>query len=634
MDESLLSTDSHFVSKPHVLELSNGLHLIVQTDDSAPVVSLQYWVGTGSIHEGEWLGTGISHFLEHLMFKGTEKRGNSQMAQEIQALGGHLNAYTTFDHTVYYVDLPSDHWKPAGEILGDAVFNSTLPAEEFDGEQEVIRREFAMGEDNPDRRLSRLLFKTAFQKHPYRFPVIGLLPLFNKLRREDLVRYYKQRYVPQNVTLIVVGNVEFAEVKQWAHEFLEKIPASILQEVVISEEPVQMLPREFRETFPTDLLRLSILFHIPGIEHPDTPALDLLSVMMGGTRGSRLHQLIVEQKGLAEEVSAYAYTPSGHGLWGVSTRGQVEKSAELEKMIRDEIYHINASTFSENDLARSKRQLLLHHYRGLKSMSGKAGEIGGGWLLTKDPLFQGLYLDRLRSVTLEEVVAVAKRYLRPSVENLISIVPEQLSETKPVLAKEIPFSKAAVKDRLSNGLSLIRVRNPHLPLMTYRMIFPGGLLADPQGKSGLSLLSTQLLMKGTRCRSASELIQKIESLGGVLGSDSNVNTATLSLEILSSDWEEGLDLFQEIINEPMLRPEELETERRKQISSIQMDLDQPMSLARNMVREVLFSDHPYRNNAAGRIEELKEIQGSDIETFWAQNLRATETIFSLSTSID
>lgn len=634
MDVASVSLPDVFLSKPELMELSNGLNLIVLRDDSAPVVSLQYWVGTGSIHEGEWLGTGISHFLEHLMFKGTERRGNSEMAQEIQSLGGHLNAYTTFDHTVYYVDLPSDQWKGAGEILGDAVFNSTLPAEEFDREQEVIRREFAMGEDNPDRRMSRLLFKTAFQKHPYRFPVIGHLSLFNQLKREDLVRYYKQRYVPQNVTLIVVGDVNPEEVKSWASEFLGKIPASILQEVVIATEPVQMLPREFRESFPTDLLRLSILFHTPGIEHEDTPALDLLSVMMGGTRGSKLHQLIVEQMGLAEDVSAYAYTPSGYGLWGVSARGQMENAAELEKVIREVIYHVDSKSFSDQDLDRSKRQLLLHHYRGLKSMSGKAGEIGGGWLLTRNPFFQSCYLERLRAVTLEEVVAVAQRYLRPSVENLISIVPEQKKENESISKAKLSVSKSAIKNSLLNGLPLIQVRNPHFPLMTYRAIFPGGLLAESSGKSGVSLLASQLLTKGTRRRTAAELIEKIESLGGILGADSNVNSSTLSLEILSSDWEEGLELFQEIINEPMLRPEELETERRRQMSSIQVDQDQPMSQARNMVREVLFSEHPYRNTPMGNIEDLSQIQGSDVESFWSQNLQSTGTIFALSSSID
>lgn len=631
---SSISKKESFSLHPHLFELKNGLRVLVVPDSSAPVVSLQYWVGTGSIHEGEWLGSGISHFLEHLMFKGTEKRGNSEMAQEIQSLGGHLNAYTSFDHTVYYVDLPSDHWKAAGEILGDAVFKSTLPEEEFEREQEVIRREIAMVEDNPDRRMGRLLFKTTFQKHPYRYPVIGLLPLFNQLRREDLLRYYHSRYVTQNVTLILVGDVNPSDVRVWAEDYLEKIPAKLLKEAWIPEETPQIFPREFQESFPTDLLRLALVFPIPGIEHEDAPALDLLSIMMGGTRSSRLHQKIVEEKGLAEEISAYAYTPSQYGLWGVSTRGQMEKAEELEKVLREELYQFKANTFQESDLDRARRQILLHHYRGMKSMSGKAHEIGSGWLLARDPHFQDRYLQRLRAVTLEEIFKVAQKYLLPSVENRIAIVPQNKAPQEGTSIAPQAMTQAVQKQKLKNGHPLLKVFNPHLPLTTFRTVFPGGLLADPQGKSGLSHLATQLLVKGTRKRTASQLMEKIEGLGGVLSADSHINSATLSIEILSSDEKEGFDLFQEILNEPMLREEELETERRKQLSSIQMDLDQPMSVARNMVREVLFSDHPYRNTSLGKAEEVKQITAEDVQQFWKSNLYAKETLYCLSSSVE
>ena len=190
-----------------IRELSNGLNVLVQPDFTAPVVSIQFWCATGSIHETPWLGAGLSHLLEHLMFKGTPTRGNSQMAQQIQDLGGHLNAYTSFDRTVYHVDLPSDNALAALEILGDAIFNSTIPAEEYVKEMEVIRREFAMSRDNPDSELGRLIFQTAFHRHPYRHPVIGYLDLFNQLTRDDVVAYYHERYAPQNLSLIVCGAV-------------------------------------------------------------------------------------------------------------------------------------------------------------------------------------------------------------------------------------------------------------------------------------------------------------------------------------------------------------------------------------------------------------------------------------------
>ncbi len=188
--------------------LPNGLTLIVQEDHSAPVASVQAWCATGSIYEDQHLGAGLSHILEHMLFKGTTTRSTNQIAQQIQDVGGYINAYTSFDRTVYWIDVPKAGVPVALDILTDAMMNSTLPPEEYKKEQEVIRREFAMGMDDPDRMVGLLLFATAYQRHPYRFPVIGELEIYNQLTREEVFQYYKTRYVPNNLIFIVVGDVD------------------------------------------------------------------------------------------------------------------------------------------------------------------------------------------------------------------------------------------------------------------------------------------------------------------------------------------------------------------------------------------------------------------------------------------
>src|SRR5436190_15913015 len=187
--------------------LPNGLTIIVQEDRSAPVVSVQAWCGAGSIHESEHLGAGLSHILEHMLFKGTKNRGPNEIAQRIQDVGGYINAYTSFDRTVYWIDVPKAGAGVALEILSDTTMNSTLPEHEYVKEQEVIRREFAMTMDDPDRMAGQLLFATAFQRHPYRLPVIGELEIFNQLTRDDVLKYYQSRYTPNNLTFVVVGDV-------------------------------------------------------------------------------------------------------------------------------------------------------------------------------------------------------------------------------------------------------------------------------------------------------------------------------------------------------------------------------------------------------------------------------------------
>ena len=171
--------------------LPDGLTIIVQTDRSAPVASVQAWCGTGSINEGRHLGAGLSHILEHMLFKGTTTRSTNAIAQSVQDQGGYINAYTSFDRTVFWIDVPREGVASALDILADAMMNSTLPPEEYSKEQEVIRREFAMLYDDPDRMMGQLMFKTAYQRHPYRLPVIGEIQIFDQLTQQDVLEYYR-----------------------------------------------------------------------------------------------------------------------------------------------------------------------------------------------------------------------------------------------------------------------------------------------------------------------------------------------------------------------------------------------------------------------------------------------------------
>src|SRR5438309_9513901 len=183
--------------------LPNGLTIIVKEDHSAPVASVQAWCATGSIEEDDHLGAGLSHILEHMLFKGTKTRSTNEIAQKIQDVGGYINAYTSFDRTVFWIDVPKAGVSAALDVLADAMMNSTLPPEEYSKEQEVIRREFAMNLDDPDRMARQPLLATAFQRHPYRLPVIGQMEVYNQLTKEQLMRYYEARYVPNNLIFIV-----------------------------------------------------------------------------------------------------------------------------------------------------------------------------------------------------------------------------------------------------------------------------------------------------------------------------------------------------------------------------------------------------------------------------------------------
>src|SRR5471032_242091 len=179
--------------------LPNGLTVILKPDRSAALASVQVWVKTGSQHESAYLGAGLSHYVEHMLFKGTARRAGREISATVQAHGGYINAYTTFDRTVYYIDLPSEHTALAIDVLADAVLHSTLPADEAAKEKDVILREIAMTHDDPDNRLWESLFATAFREHPYRQPIIGYRYVLADVTHDDLLNYYRARYVPNNM---------------------------------------------------------------------------------------------------------------------------------------------------------------------------------------------------------------------------------------------------------------------------------------------------------------------------------------------------------------------------------------------------------------------------------------------------
>src|SRR6266498_1881655 len=238
-----------------LITLENGLTVIVREDHSAPVVSAQAWCMTGSILEGRWLGAGLSHVLEHMLFKGTTTRPGARIDQEVQEAGGYMNAYTSFDRTGYWINVPNTGTRVAIDILCDIMQNASLPPEELSKELDVIRREMDMGQDDPDRRSGRRLFETAYTRSPYRFSIIGCPDIFNELKPDDIRGYYHEKYAANNVFFVVVGDVKTHEVVAQIRDAYAKSRSRSLPAVVLPEEPMQTAPREVIEEAPVELGR-------------------------------------------------------------------------------------------------------------------------------------------------------------------------------------------------------------------------------------------------------------------------------------------------------------------------------------------------------------------------------------------
>jgi len=252
--------------------LPNGLTLILEPDDASPVVSAQLWVATGSIHEDRHLGSGISHFLEHMVFKGTHDMDGQTLATAVQGAGGHWNAYTTFDRTVYYIDGPAASLETFLRALCGMVFFPLLPEAEFENEKDVIRREIDMGLDDPDHASTRLLLATAFDRDPRKHPVIGHRALFDGLGHGDLTSYHRARYTTDRCLLVISGDIEAEAARALALRLTEGLHPGCGAEPYVPVDDPRPGPRVARETFAVPTSRIAMAWKTPPAQDADTPA--------------------------------------------------------------------------------------------------------------------------------------------------------------------------------------------------------------------------------------------------------------------------------------------------------------------------------------------------------------------------
>lgn len=578
--------------------LPNGLVLLVEEDHSSPVASVQAWCETGSIHEDKWLGAGLSHILEHMLFKGTATRGPNEIAQAVQNAGGYINAYTSFDRTVYWIDTPSKGAAVALEILADTMMNSTLPAEEYVKEQEVIRREFAMGQDDPDRMSSLTLFAAAFRQHPYRHPVIGHLDVYNRLTRDDVMAYYKARYVPNNMFFVVSGDVDAQAVHDQLAAAFEKHPRQALAPVYIPQEQPQLGRRETHIDFPTELTRLEIAWHIPELTHPDVPALDLLAQILGDGRSSRLYRRVREELALVHGIHAWCYTPGQPGLFGVEALLDPDKREATFKEIFAILDEIKVNGVTPEELSKALKQALSGHINNLATTRGRASDIGSNWLLTRNFHFTRDYLAGLQSVTSADILRVAQNYFTDRNLTITSLNPPG---TLAVSATEAaaPSAGALQKFDLANGLRLIVREDPRLPLVSAVACFKAGILAESSENNGINRLYSRVLLKGTQTRTAEQIAEEIESIGGGIGAESGNNSFGVSVKMMQPDLATGLELLADVLLNPTFPQKAIDREKEAQLASIKSEEEEPTSLARNLMRRTLFDGHPYGLRSGG-----------------------------------
>lgn len=306
------------------ISYSNGLHVFVVEDPSSSLVSVRSYVKAGSITEGSLLGAGISHYLEHIVAGGSTKiRSEDDYKDLISKMGGAYNAYTTTDHTSYFINTTPTYLTDAISTIYEWMSGCQFKKSEFDRERDVIIREIERGQANNNRQFYQLSQENFYKYHPLRYPVIGYLDNFKQVKRQDLVDYYSKFYVPSNMIVVIGGPITAAGIRAQLDDSFGKLPAVAPPEFVTSYEPQPSVSRYSEKESDLNVTMLSIRFSTVDLGSPDLYPLDLMDVILSTGEGSILHKTLVEDEKLAYSVSASSFTP-------VETNGYFDISLDID----------------------------------------------------------------------------------------------------------------------------------------------------------------------------------------------------------------------------------------------------------------------------------------------------------------
>jgi zinc protease len=408
--------------------LDNGLKVLLLEDHKTPAVTFQVWYRVGSRNEKDGK-SGLSHFLEHMMFKGTHETEPEEYSRIIAKNGGRTNAFTSTDVTVYFATMSREKIEIAIGLEADRMANALLGDTFFEAEKRVIQEERRLRtEDNPVSALNEAAGAVAFLVHPYRRPIVGWMQDIERLTRQDLLDHYKLYYVPNNAYIVVTGDFSTDEIFPKIKTAFEKIPRGPEPPEVRVQEPPQTGERTVTVKKEAELPFISTFYHAPNLASPDSFALDVLSVVLAGGRSSRLYHDLVYQKRIVRSIDAdysgVSIDPAGFSITAQLMPGK--EPAEAVREIDALLASLKGELVGERELQKAKNQIEAAFIFAQDSIFGQALKIGyyeavGGWRLMDS------YLDGVRKVTREDIRRVARKYLDPDVRTVGVMIPAQES---------------------------------------------------------------------------------------------------------------------------------------------------------------------------------------------------------------
>ncbi len=629
-----------------ITKLPNGLMVAIQKDDRFPLAALRLYVHAGSAYETPQQA-GISHQLEHMVFKGTEKRPKGQVAADVEKAGGYLNAATSFDYTVYLTDMPADKWALGLDILKDMAFHPSLDPQELESEKKVVLAELQRGEDEPGGRLFKRIQALALAGTPYERPIIGYPETIKNFTAEGIRAYIAQHYQPQSMLLVVVGKVDPDKVLAEAARQFGDLPntKAVTPPAVIAPSALPAKgPLVTVERTPWNKVHLGIAF--PAYDQNDarSPALEVLSQLLAGDKTSYFYRVYKYEKQLVDSISAGDYTFERTGLFYISVSLAPDKLEAFWREFNKDLADLSRLTFTQEEMDRAKLNLEDSLYRHKETLGGMASKLGY-FLFFGGPEAENNYLAQLKLTDQATLTQLMKDLFRPERLSATVLLPEKteaktaatalpdeawlrktLAESWPKVDAKAVAEQSAAKGAtetldLGSGRTLILLPDPTLPYAAVDMVFSGGDSLLPPDKQGLGALSAAVLTRGTSSMNAPALDAYLADRASGLRASSGRQTFSLSMRYPERFAGDLFGLLQATLSKPALAKEEVDRAKKNQEAVIISQEDRPFDLASRKLFPFLFGSHPYGYVGTGTLDRVRAYTREDVRAFWAEQVK-------------
>ncbi len=621
-----------YFSRIKTFTLDNGLKIFINPKHDAPTVSIQCFVATGSVHEADFLGCGLSHFLEHMLFQGCSGYPGQAAADTVNRLGGSVNAYTSYDHTVYYINLPSEHSETGIDILSKMLSKPEFPKEKFLSEKDVILRERDMGRDRPEHMLGEKLWKTVYLRHPVRHPIIGYHEKIEQVSRDIMFEYYHQRYSPERTFFVISGDVNAKSVLEMLAKRLSSWRHGNIYEPPLPEEPVQIGMRANNCFFEDPLARLAVASRIPSAAHPDIPALDLISAILGQGKSARLIKSLQHEKELALMVGAFTYAPNFSGVSAISAAATPDKLPALEKALLEELEKLRRDGITSKELEREKNQHMADYIRILRSNNGIANIIGDAVLAYGDPGMADHYIQLLNKVSKDDIKETANRYFNEEQLNIVRQVSPQ--EAKIIKnSRKAEKQKTAEKSVLNSKARLITLPDKSFPLVDICLISQGGNIIESADNAGISRLMSKLLSTGTKKLNEEKFNDIINDNAIDLNINSGDNTFYIKVNCMRDKLDTAVKLLKEIFAEAAFRRKQFTREQNNTLQLLKTRAQDPNGAAVDKMYELLYNGHPHALPRDGSMKSISKLTAEKLRDFYSKQFIAEKTILGIAGDI-